>query len=483
MQRTPMRRRAARILHARLVPALVLALLLASQGGAAHQIRRGQNPDALAAAYPHSEPSRGQSADAPYDEECLNCHAPMGCLAANQCSDCHQELARAQACTQEPERAMTEEPAGMPPEAGIYQAAWVEQPEPDDVACDVPLGALNHEQLSGFSLERHETGFDGRPITCESCHPGGLYDSASVACAGCHAEEAPGYMADHAVEHGDGCADCHDGRGGTASQEEAGEVHALGGAHEQAGCQACHTGSTFADEVRACSDCHEEPAVHAGRTGLRCDWCHTAVSWAEAQLMEHDFRLDHGGLGEEGCDACHTGTYESYTCSGCHEHQSAGLQERHAQEGIDELEPCGRCHPTGVGGEAGRLGHGTGGQIGNPGAPEQNPGGQSPAGGHEVAPPSHEGGEQVEPNEPVEGMRGPVEGAAEPAEATAAGQGDSTMAPTDGLEAPGGSSEEPVESMTGSAEGLPVEPAPETPSSSGDGLEPVTQPGSQEAGG
>ena len=135
-------------------------------------------------------------------------------------------------------------------------------------------------------------------------------------------------------------------------------IFALEGAHAGAECQDCHADAAFADTARGCADCHEDPEVHAGETGPHCDWCHTAVAWSPAQLTEHIFRLDHGGLDEATCETCHTGAYVVHTCYGCHDHQVGEMQELHAQEGIDELEPCGECHPTGLEGEAGEAGHG-----------------------------------------------------------------------------------------------------------------------------
>ena len=473
-----MRQNVAGILHSRILPTLVLAFVMVSQGGAAHQIRGGNNPGVFAAAHPHSEPTRGYSSHAPYGKECLNCHAPVGCLAANRCADCHLAVARAQECTQAEERAETENMASMPPDTDTYQMARVEPPEPDNAACDMPQAALSHEHLSGFSLDRHKTGFDGAPLTCESCHMEGLYDSGKVACAGCHAEEAPAYMAHHAAEYGDGCAECHDGKGGTA-RLEVGKAYPLGGAHAEAGCQACHTGSTFADEVRACSDCHEEPEVHAGQTGERCDWCHTAVSWEQARLMEHTFRLDHGDLDEADCEACHAGTYETYTCNGCHQHQSAELQERHAQEGIDQLEPCGRCHPTGVRGEAQRLGHRPEGQSGGPEAPGPNLGGQSPTGGPEITPPDQEGGEGTMP---AEGATESIDGLTQSGNSTTAPT-ESTAEPKEGLESSGGS-EEPAEAMTGATDASPEysDASPEYSEGLPEVQEPGMQPGDNAAG-
>ena len=64
------------------------------------------------------------------------------------------------------------------------------------------------------------------------------------------------------------------------------------------------------------------------------------------------------------CETCHTETYFENTCYGCHDHEPAEMKAVHEAEGILELEPCGECHPTGVSGEAERLGYGLGGQTG-----------------------------------------------------------------------------------------------------------------------
>jgi hypothetical protein len=111
--------------------------------------------------------------------------------------------------------------------------------------------------------------------------------------------------------------------------------------------------------VRECADCHEEPEIHGGRFGLHCDWCHSATAWSPATLTEHDFRLNHGGLDEVSCETCHSETYVAYTCYGCHDHQPAEMEALHAPEGIERLEPCGECHPTGLQGDAKEAGHGT----------------------------------------------------------------------------------------------------------------------------
>jgi len=96
-----------------------------------------------------------------------------------------------------------------------------------------------------------------------------------------------------------------------------------------------------------------------GQFGVDCARCHTVWAWLPAQLREHVFRLEHGGEGEVACETCHEGSYVRYTCYGCHEHQPPEMAELHAGEGIEEMEPCGACHPTGEEGEAREAGYGS----------------------------------------------------------------------------------------------------------------------------
>ena len=110
------------------------------------------------------------------------------------------------------------------------------------------------------------------------------------------------------------------------------------------------------------------------------------------------------------CQTCHTTTYFENTCYGCHDHEPAEMKAVHEAEGITEMEKCGECHPTGVSGEAERLGYGLGGQSGDIEVPGLNPNGQLPGGGAEVAPLGEEG----------EGQPGPA-GEQEPPQPGAAG--------------------------------------------------------------
>jgi mono/diheme cytochrome c family protein len=118
------------------------------------------------------------------------------------------------------------------------------------------------------------------------------------------------------------------------------------------------------EDPHECRACHEEPDVHAERFGLNCSRCHTLQAWKPALLTRHTFFLDHGGEGKVSCQTCHVESYASNTCYGCHEHVPADMQAVHLAEGIEELEPCATCHPTGLEGEAAALGYGLSGQGG-----------------------------------------------------------------------------------------------------------------------
>jgi mono/diheme cytochrome c family protein len=111
-----------------------------------------------------------------------------------------------------------------------------------------------------------------------------------------------------------------------------------------------------------CAACHEEPAVHVGQFGLNCGRCHTLQAWTPARLTRHTFLLDHGGDGSVACETCHTHTYAENTCYECHDHDPEQMQEKHVEEAIYEFENCAECHPTGIAGEAERLGKGRAGR-------------------------------------------------------------------------------------------------------------------------
>ncbi len=109
------------------------------------------------------------------------------------------------------------------------------------------------------------------------------------------------------------------------------------------------------EDPHHCAACHEEPEMHADRFGLDCVRCHSLEAWQPALLTRHTFPLDHGEQGTIACETCHIGSYVTYSCYECHDHQPEPMEAVHIAENIPEYENCASCHPTGIPGEAGRL--------------------------------------------------------------------------------------------------------------------------------
>lgn len=213
-------------------------------------------------------------------------------------------------------------------------------------------GALfEHSAQAGFSLERHQRGFDGQSISCNQCHQGSLQQFDIQSCLDCHSndESAAAFMTQHLNENGPHCMDCHDGVDRMRYFDHASRFP-LQGRHAELACQECHEEFVFRDTPAECVHCHAEPAIHTGFFGKQCQYCHTAETWTPARLRVHRFPLDHGGQGEIDCKTCHVQRYDELTCYGCHDHQPEPIQSSHLAAGItmDELPDCAKCHPDGL---------------------------------------------------------------------------------------------------------------------------------------
>jgi hypothetical protein len=247
-------------------------------------------------------------------QECEACHAEpeihMG-LFAPTCADCHNT-------------------------GGFTPAIWDAHP-------------FNHTEDGGFSLRTHTVNFDGRPFTCTTCH--GEQQPLAFSeetCVECHRPEAPAFIDDHQNQFGPNCQSCHDGSGRMANFDHS-QIWPLEGQHAVQECTACHVDRIFSGTPAECAACHQEPAVHAGLFGQTCNACHTADAWLPARLRYHNFPLDHGEQGQLECAACHTGSYDEYTCTTCHEHNPDQVRQEHTAVdlGSTDLFNCIACHPTG----------------------------------------------------------------------------------------------------------------------------------------
>lgn len=324
---------------------LVLLFLVLSLVGGAWGFKKSYDPGPVSAASPRGESRQGYESHAAFERECKHCHAPVRCLSANLCQECHFEIAK--------ERSEATGLHGLLPGTEKCQTCHKEHQGRDAVISAVPFANINHGRLTGFSLALHQTDHDGSPLTCESCHREGRYGPESVDCTGCHNGQDPNYMGEHTARFGGNCLACHDGQDRMIEFEHD-RLFALEGGHGDAACEDCHIEYTFAGMSGDCVACHEDPEVHAGQFGLDCARCHTAAAWVPAQLTRHTFRLDHGEEGEVACETCHADTYVVYTCYGCHDHQPGEMRAAHEREEIAEFEACHECHPTGQPGETAR---------------------------------------------------------------------------------------------------------------------------------
>ncbi len=209
-----------------------------------------------------------------------------------------------------------------------------------------------HSQTTGFSLALHTVDYAKQNITCTTCHPSNLQATDLQTCIDCHTQHDSKFMADHQSQYGAECLTCHDGVD-RLSNFDHNNFFPLDGKHAEAQCEDCHANQVYRGTTTECAQCHEEPDLHAGVFGLKCNYCHTADTWSPASLQQHNFPVNHGledpSLQLE-CTACHGANYYEYTCYNCHDHQATEIAQTHQAVGVSEsdLAACANCHPQGT---------------------------------------------------------------------------------------------------------------------------------------
>jgi len=297
---------------------------------ACHPDHRGRNFEMVQYARQYFDHAKTQF---PLDERhagvsCQQCHTKAFTALSPECGTCHTEPAVH---------------AGLFPKdcANCHQgttfteASWQGKP-------------FDHEK-TGFSLKAHQKGLNGKPIACQSCHEALVGTTTGFACQECHTAQNSEFMTAHVQSFGTTCTECHDGVDRMQAFDH-NSVFPLTGKHAELVCANCHTGQVFQDSQTVCATCHQEPEIHAGSMGLRCQMCHTpGETWTPARLQSHDFPLDHGGGSDTTCTTCHVDAYTQYTCYSCHDHEQAALQESHLKDGItaDQFTNCMTCHIDG----------------------------------------------------------------------------------------------------------------------------------------
>ena len=303
-------------------------------------------PGPVSAAMPNGNTLEGYDSHAMFEQECTHCHAPIHCVTAERCQDCHMEIAQ--------QRAEAVGLHGLLPGTGRYQSCHVEHQGRDAVISEVALANIDHVSFTDFSLAKHQVDYDGQPLGCESCHTQGRFGPDTVDCVSCHTRNDEPWATEHTDLYGGGCLDCHDGHDKSSDFDHA-LVFELNGAHETTDCADCHVDHTFAGTASSCADCHESEAKHVEIFGTDCARCHADEAWSPAQLTQHTFALDHGDEGKLECQSCHPNTYYEQSCAECHAVDEMVAIHNAPNEG--EIADCATCHPTGEAGEAERLGY------------------------------------------------------------------------------------------------------------------------------
>jgi Zn finger protein HypA/HybF involved in hydrogenase expression len=132
---------------------------------------------------------------------------------------------------------------------------------------------------SGFRHDRASFALVGmhRNAVCDQCHETLAFTPTPAECRDCHAVEEP-----HNGAFGVECATCHNPVGWDFAQfDHARQTDfALGGAHAELVCEACHAPGVAPQTLgTACIDCHRADDVHHGGFGAECDRCHDPESF------------------------------------------------------------------------------------------------------------------------------------------------------------------------------------------------------------
>lgn len=280
-----------------------------------------------------------------FKHECGHCHVPIHCISDDRCQNCHLEIAR--------ERMEQDGLHSKLPGTYKCQTCHTEHQGTDANISYVPFVNINHQELGGFSLEKHNLRVDNSLMTCEDCHTQGNFAEGSTDCVTCHVEMDHDFTSAHMDFYGVNCLACHDGTANMA--EFAHDTYVLDGAHAGAECASCHQNQVFQGTSQVCSDCHiaEKDKV---MFGAACNRCHTTTAWKPAYLLLHTFDIRHGSDDVVACETCHQQYYTEITCYGCHDHQPVETIAEHFAVGeYGDLSDCASCHPTGAAGEAAAL--------------------------------------------------------------------------------------------------------------------------------
>jgi hypothetical protein len=209
-----------------------------------------------------------------------------------------------------------------------------------------------HNQTS-FPLDgRH------RDVPCASCHQQNVYKGTPTTCFDCHWVRRQDDR--FRLQLGTQCERCHKPTQWSAVQWDHSAMTgmALGAAHRQLTCQACHANNSFRAAQTNCFSCHQKD-YQAARTPnhvaagfpTSCEACHrTADATFQQAQFDHAAAFPLIGVhAVQTCASCHGNNVFRGTardCVGCHRAQyDRTTAPNHAAAGFPTT--CENCHrPT-----------------------------------------------------------------------------------------------------------------------------------------
>lgn len=255
-------------------------------------------------------PGEVVTSHADVEAECESCHKRFSKSEQRDlCLDCHEDVAD--------DLEARSGFHGLSPEVSNERCATCHT---DHIGRDADIVNLDEAEfdhdVTDFALVgKHDD------AACEDCHSPDLkFREAPGACIECHQEDDV-----HKESLGTDCAECH-----TAIAWEDAEFdhdatgYALIGHHLETACLDCHEDPTYLGAPTDCYACHEEDDAHEGRSGNKCESCHSPIDWDDTSFdhgRDTEFALE-GSHGELTCDDCHSedpfGDEMDRACVACH---------------------------------------------------------------------------------------------------------------------------------------------------------------------
>ena len=320
-------------LVAAIITSLAIAGYVYAKGGLLY------NPGPLNA---HSgEMIGGVTSHAEIGGECKACHAAPweSATMGDRCAGCHSELAaQIQDVTSMHGKMMHDAPDLS------CRDCHLEHRGPDALLTVMTDAVFPHE-LTGYSLDGHQSTVTNEAFICSDCHGDDISQFDPQMCDTCHRQMDATFMVSHTSSYGAICLDCHDGVDSLAS----GFNHnvfsfKLTGEHGELSCMQCHNGASrladFQTIAQDCYSCHQLDDPHGGQYGTDCAVCHETGGWKPAKF-DHNlstFKLE-GEHSKAACEDCHqNGVFKGTPsdCYSCHQQDD----EHDGRFGMD----CAACH-------------------------------------------------------------------------------------------------------------------------------------------